>query len=81
MLDSRRDLSADDIACLNMLKQSNKPVIVVGTKCDKLNQSMKSKFTRNVVSKIDTKVYLTSVINKQTICELTEYIDKIGRAN
>ena len=81
LLDSRRDLSNDDIDCLNMLKQTNKPVVVVGTKCDKLNQSMKSKFIKNVASNINSKVYLTSVMKKETVEELAKYIDKTGRQN
>jgi len=81
LLDSRRDLSSDDIDCLNMLKQTNKPVVVIGTKCDKLNQSMKSKFIKNVAANINSKVYLTSVMKKETFEELTQYIDKIGRQN
>lgn len=79
LVDSRRELSSDDIDCLNMLKQTNKEVIVVGTKSDKLNQSMKSKFIKNVANNINAKVYLTSIIKKETVNELTEYIDKIGR--
>ena len=79
LLDSRRDLSRDDIDCLNMLKETNKEVIVVGTKCDKLNQSMKSKFVKNVASNINAKVYLTSVMKKETVSQLTDYIDKKGR--
>ena len=72
-------LSKDDIDCLNMLKETGKEVIVIGTKCDKLNQSMKSKFIKNVAKNIDAKVYLTSVMKKETVSELTDYIDKKGR--
>ena len=79
LLDSRRELSRDDVDCLNMLKQTNKKVVIVGTKSDKLNQSMKSKFIKNVANNIDAKVYLTSVMKKDTVNELAEYIDKIGR--
>ena len=81
LVDSRRDLSNDDIDCLEMLKKTNKEVIVVGTKCDKLNQSMKSKFIKNVANNINAKVYLTSIMKKDTVNELTDYIDKIGRQN
>ena len=79
LVDSRRELSQDDLDCLEMLKETNKQVVVVGTKCDKLNQSMKSKFKKNVTNNIDAKVYLTSIMKKETVNELTKYIDKIGR--
>lgn len=81
LVDSRRNLSNDDIDCLEMLKKTNKEVIVVGTKCDKLNQSMKSKFIKNVANNINAKVYLTSIMKKDTVNELTNYIDRIGRQN
>ena len=79
LLDSRRDLSKDDIDCLNLLKQTNKSIIVVGTKSDKLNQSMKSKFKKNVANIIDAKVYLTSAMKKETLTDLVDLIDKVGR--
>lgn len=79
LVDSRRELSRDDIDCLNMLKSTNKEVVVVGTKADKLNQSGKSKFTKNVKNNIDGKVYLTTTLKKESVFDLVDYIDKIGR--
>lgn len=79
LVDSRRELSNDDISCLNLLMKTNKEIIVVGTKADKLNQSGKSKFKKNIIDVIKTKVYLTSITNKNSYNELIEYIDKIGR--
>lgn len=79
LVDSRRELSKDDIDCLEMLKKTNKEIVVVGTKSDKLNQSMKSKFLKDVSRFIDSKVYLTSSLKKESLEQLTEYIDKIGR--
>ena len=79
LVDSRRELSQDDIDCLDMLKKTSKEVVVVGTKCDKLNQSMKSKFIKNVANNINAKVYLTSVMKKETVRQLTDYIDQRGR--
>lgn len=81
LVDSRRELSSDDISCLRMLEKTNKEIVVVGTKCDKLNQSMKAKFKKNVSSNLNCKVYLTSVMKKETLEEITNYIDKIGRQN
>ena len=79
LVDSRRELSIDDIDCLDMLKKTNKEIIVVGTKSDKLNQSGKSKFTKNVRDNIKGKVYLTTTLKKESVFDLVEYIDKIGR--
>ena len=79
LIDSRRELSQDDIDCLEMLKKTNKEVIVVGTKADKLNQSDKSKFTKNIKNNIDGKVYLTTTLKKESVFSLVDYIDKVGR--
>lgn len=81
LVDSRRELSSDDISCLRLLMKTNKEIVVVGTKADKLNQSAKSKFKKNVIDVISTKVYLTSITNKNSLNELVELIDKIGRQN
>lgn len=81
LVDSRRDLSSDDISCLKLLMRTNKDIVVVGTKADKLNQSAKSKFKKNVIDVINTKVYLTSITNKNSLNELIELIDKTGRQN
>lgn len=79
LVDSRRELSQDDIDCLNLLKQTKTEVLVVGTKSDKLNQSSKSKFTRNVKDVIESKVYLTTTLKKESVFDLVDYIDKVGR--
>ncbi len=81
LVDSRRDLSSDDISCLKLLMRTNKDIVVVGTKADKLNQSAKSKFKKNIIDVINTKVYLTSITNKNSLNELIELIDKTGRQN
>ncbi len=81
LVDSRRELSSDDISCLKLLMRTNKDIVVVGTKADKLNQSAKSKFKKNVIDVINTKVYLTSITNKNSLNELVELIDKTGRQN
>ncbi len=79
LVDSRRELSHDDIDCLEMLKKTNKEVLVIGTKADKLNQSMKSKFIKNISNVISSKVYLTSILKKDSFNEIIMYIDKVGR--
>ena len=43
LLDLRRDLGQDDLAFIDYLKRSGKPLIAILTKCDTMNQSELSK--------------------------------------
>jgi GTP-binding protein len=79
LLDSRHKLSEDDINCFNTLIESNKEIIIVATKADKLNQKMKSEYKKNIVDMFkevgDIKIFLTSSQNKTNIEELVNYIE------
>lgn len=79
LLDSRHKLSEDDINCFNTLIESNKEIIIVATKADKLNQKMKSDYKKNIVDVFkevgDIKIFLTSSQNKTNIEELVNYIE------
>jgi GTP-binding protein len=79
LLDSRHKLSEDDINCFNTLIESNKEIIIVATKADKLNQKMKSEYKKNIVDVFkevgDIKIFLTSSQNKTNIEELVNYIE------
>ena len=83
LLDSRHKLSEDDINCFNTLIESNKEIIIVATKADKLNQKMKSEYKRNIVDMFkevgDIKIFLTSSQNKTNIEELVNYIELLMR--
>ena len=79
LVDSRHPLTDDDIACFNMLIKREKEIVIVATKGDKLNQSMKAKYKKNIeevfASAGDIKVFLTSSLNKANIEELVKYIN------
>lgn len=83
LLDSRHKLSEDDINCFNTLIESNKEIIIVATKADKLNQKMKSDYKKNIVDVFkevgDIKIFLTSSQNKTNIEELVNYIELLMR--
>ena len=83
LLDSRHKLSEDDINCFNTLIESNKEIIIVATKADKLNQKMKSEYKKNIVDVFkevgDIKIFLTSSQNKTNIEELVNYIELLMR--
>lgn len=50
LLDSRRVPNEDDQMLFHTLFDANIPVILVATKCDKLNQSERSKLRKNILS-------------------------------
>ena len=68
LLDSRHLPSNDDIDLFNFLQEYNYEFIIVMTKCDKLNQSQKSKINKNLKETFksidDIDVVLTSTVEK-----------------
>lgn len=64
LLDSRHEPTKDDVDFFNFLKEFNYNFVLIMTKCDKLNQSMRSKITSNLTSKLgdisDLDIILTS---------------------
>lgn len=68
LLDSRHLPSNDDIDFFNFLQEYNYDFIIVMTKCDKLNQSQKSKINKNLKETFksidDIDVVLTSTVEK-----------------
>lgn len=81
LVDSRHPLSDDDIDCFNSLIKTNKEIIIVATKSDKLNQKMKSQYKKNIVDVFkeagDIKIFLTSSLNKTDIDKLVNYIEDV----
>lgn len=78
LVDSRREPSEDDAVMFNMLIDAKVPFIIVATKCDKLNQSEKSKVIKNIVNRFTLKssenIYLSGLKNYKVIEDVTKRI-------
>ena len=74
LLDSRHEPTKDDITFFNFLKETNYNFVLVMTKCDKLNQSMRSKIEKNLIAAFgdidDIEVLLTSIKDNRTLINL-----------
>ncbi len=78
LIDSRRVPSEDDVDFYNFLNDNNIPFILVVTKCDKLNQSEKSKVMKNLKSAFkdlnESKIVLTAYNNQNMLLNLKKTI-------
>ncbi len=78
LLDSRLVPTDDDAVIFNMIIDANLPFIIVATKCDKLNQSQKSKVVKNIVNRFCLKnpgnIYLSGIKNQKTFDQIIEAI-------
>lgn len=77
LLDSRRELSQEDIDFYNFLDNLNVKSLIVFTKSDKLNQSEKAKITKIAKNTLSDFDYIfSSSLNKKNIEQIREYIAK-----
>lgn len=78
LLDARRIPNDDDQMIFHTLFDANIPVILVATKCDKLNQSERSKLRKNILSTLNLPLdypLITAQINRQNwISQVEEVI-------
>ncbi|MBQ9730943.1 MAG: YihA family ribosome biogenesis GTP-binding protein [Bacilli bacterium] len=78
LLDSRRIPNDDDQMLFHTLFDANIPVILVATKCDKLNQSERSKLRKNIMTTLKLPLdypLITSQTNRQNwITQVEEVI-------
>ena len=75
LLDARRELSRDDIDMLLYLKDKRMKTLVIYTKDDKLNQSMRYKALRHAEEIFpNLEILFVSSINKKGIEELRNFI-------
>lgn len=77
LLDSRRDLSDDDINIINYVTERKIPCFAVLTKVDKINQSEKAKLEKHIK---EVNLYLdkfyTSILKPRTFEAVRGYIEK-----
>lgn len=81
LLDSRLKPSEDDAIMFNMIIDANLPFIIIATKCDKLNQSQKSKVINNIVDRFQLKnpgnIYLSGLKNQKGFDNIIQAIYEI----
>ena len=81
LLDSRLKPSEDDAVMFNMIIDAQLPFIIISTKCDKLNQSQKSKVIKNIVERFQLKnpnnIYLSGLKNQKTFDDIIQAIYEI----
>lgn len=78
LLDSRRELSIDDLEIINYLRSKNLRYLLVFTKVDKINQSEKYHLTQELKKhNIDMNdVFFTSVFKNRTFDSLRSVLQK-----
>lgn len=78
LLDSRLKPTDDDAVMFNMIIDAQLPFIIIATKCDKLNQSQKSKVVSNIVNRFQLKnhgnIYLSGIKNQKAFDQIIEAI-------
>ncbi len=67
LLDIRRGMTKDDEEMVNYFIHSKIPFIVIGTKLDKVNQSIKIKFEREIQDKLGTTPIMYSSVKKTNL--------------
>ena len=82
LLDSRHKPTEDDALFYKFIKENNFNYLIVMTKCDKLNMSMKSKITKNineVFKEKNTNYICTSINDLKSIESLKTKIEDAVR--
>ncbi|MDR0832298.1 MAG: 50S ribosome-binding GTPase, partial [Bacillales bacterium] len=77
LLDSRREISKDDIWIYEHLKENNIPILLIMTKCDKLNQSEKAKMLKMLkeANFASLKVFFYSINDNKVKEQLIEFLN------
>lgn len=79
LLDSRHAPTDDDLDFYNFILENHYRFVIVMTKCDKLNQSEKSKIMKNVVEKLgqdaSKSLLLVSIKEKRSLVGLVNKIN------
>ena len=83
LLDGRRDISEDDLNIHQILKTNSIKTLIVITKADKLNQSLKAKINKEIKNKLNevtsNDVIFVSALKPDTIKELQLKITSISK--
>ena len=78
IVDSRHNLSNDDIGFYNFIVEKSVPFILVANKYDKLNQSEKAKIKKHITEEIGIKNFIpASVLKNIGLEEIRKEISKL----
>lgn len=78
LLDSRRELSNDDIELINYVDSKNIPLLFVFTKADKLNQKEKSACIKHIKEVgVGDEYYFTSILEPKSFAPIKGKIESI----
>jgi GTP-binding protein len=79
LLDGRREINQDDLELYKLLKANKIPILLVITKSDKLNQSLKAKILKNINEEFGqlskNEIVLTSTLEVKSILNLQNIIN------
>ena len=76
LLDSRRELGENDVEIINYLHEQNINLLILFTKCDKINQKEKSALLKHVKEVgIDDDYFFVSSLTKVNIDKVKGYIE------
>ncbi len=79
LIDCRRGITEDDRGMITYFDHNEIPFTVIGTKLDKVNQSEKTKFVRNIAAELNTKPVMYSALKKsyidQVVAVFSEHLD------
>lgn len=67
LIDCRRGITQDDREMIGYFHHNEIPFTVIGTKQDKVNQSEKTKFIRNIEAELMTKPVMYSALKKNNL--------------
>lgn len=74
LIDSRREVREEELSMLNLLDNEGIPYVIVLTKCDKLNQSAKSKIEKEIRKVGSSDIVFVSINDRKSINVLQNYI-------
>ena len=78
LLDSRRELGENDIEIINYLHDNNIPLLILFTKCDKINQKEKSALLKHIKEVgIEDKYFFVSSLTKINLDKVKGYLQSL----
>lgn len=78
IIDAKVGITSDDLLLIEMVKNTNRPIQLIASKADKLNQSMRHKLLMDIQAKVDEEIKNTTILysslKNQTVDAVVERI-------